>query len=171
MKKIAFIGTHGTGKTILAYEFTALLKKQGYNADVVKEVARKCPFPLNENRCLEGQRWIVLEQVKEEIELARNNEVVVCDRSVLDNYAYLVSKFGHDDLVYGFVDGWIRTYNLLFRVPICKDYLKEDGVRSIDEKFQREIDDSVDRLIRDFEVEVYPYRSLNDCFEKFSGLE
>ena len=36
--KLAFIGTHGTGKTTLCYDLTAGLKRQGLNADMVKEV-------------------------------------------------------------------------------------------------------------------------------------
>ena len=45
--KIAFIGTHGVGKTTLCYDLAALLKRQGLNVDVVKEVARLSPLPIN----------------------------------------------------------------------------------------------------------------------------
>ena len=43
--KVAFIGTHGVGKTTLCYDLAALLKRRDLNVDVVKEVARlsRCP--------------------------------------------------------------------------------------------------------------------------------
>ena len=41
--KIAFIGTHGVGKTTLCYELAAALKREGVHVDIVKEVARLSP--------------------------------------------------------------------------------------------------------------------------------
>ena len=38
--KIAFIGTHGVGKTTLCYELAAALKRLDLSVDLVKEVAR-----------------------------------------------------------------------------------------------------------------------------------
>ena len=39
--KLALIGTHGVGKTTLAYEICSLLKKADQNVELVTEVARK----------------------------------------------------------------------------------------------------------------------------------
>jgi len=47
MIKLAFIGTHGVGKTTLCYDLGALLKKRGLHVDLVKEVARLSPLPIN----------------------------------------------------------------------------------------------------------------------------
>jgi len=33
--KLAFIGTHGVGKTTLCYDLAAVLKRQGINVDMV----------------------------------------------------------------------------------------------------------------------------------------
>jgi signal recognition particle GTPase len=38
--KVAFIGTHGVGKTTLCFELAARLKWMDYRVDMVKEVAR-----------------------------------------------------------------------------------------------------------------------------------
>ena len=43
--KVAFIGTHGVGKTTLCYDLAALLKRQDVDVDIVKEVARLSPLP------------------------------------------------------------------------------------------------------------------------------
>ena len=165
--KIAFIGTHGTGKTTLTYEFTALLKKNGYNVDLLKEVVRECPLPINEARTLESQRWISFHQICREIGLSDKNDIVVCDRSILDTYAYSFSKFGHDSLIYSIISEWIKSYDLLFRVPVNKDFLSPVGVRSVDEAFQREVDLAFDTLIEEFKVKVHPFQSVEDVFDKF----
>ena len=90
MVKLAFIGTHGVGKTTLCFDLGAVLKKRGLHVDLVKEVARLSPLPINRKTSLEAQMWILTTQIAEEIRSAAHHEVVVCDRSVLDNYAYLV---------------------------------------------------------------------------------
>ena len=69
--KLAFIGTHGTGKTTLCYDLTAGLKRQGLNADMVKEVARLSPLPINRKTSLDAQTWILMTQVAEEIRLGQ----------------------------------------------------------------------------------------------------
>lgn len=45
--KIAFVGTHGVGKTTLCFDLAAHLKRLDLNIDLVKEVARRCPLPIN----------------------------------------------------------------------------------------------------------------------------
>ena len=46
--KIAFIGTHGVGKTTLCYDLAAALKKRDLTVELVREVARECPLPINQ---------------------------------------------------------------------------------------------------------------------------
>ncbi|HLE36227.1 MAG TPA: AAA family ATPase, partial [Candidatus Acidoferrales bacterium] len=92
--KLALIGTHGVGKTTLAYETCSLLKKADHNVELVTEVARRSPFPVNEATTLESQLWILHGQIAAELDAAARAPHVICDRSVLDNYCYLVNKFG-----------------------------------------------------------------------------
>ena len=61
--KLALIGTHGVGKTTLAYEVCSLLKKSHHNVELVAEVARQSPFPVNAETTLEGQLWILHTQI------------------------------------------------------------------------------------------------------------
>lgn len=144
--KVAFIGTHGTGKTTLCYDLVAGLKRQGINADVVKEVARLSPLPINRKTSLDAQTWILMTQVAEEIRLAGQHDVVVCDRSVLDNYAYLLFACGRQKPVERFVDYWMKSYDLLFKVPVI-EAASPDGVRDTDDFFVRSIDSLVDQLL------------------------
>jgi len=148
MVKLAFIGTHGVGKTTLCYDLGAVLKKRGLHVDLVKEVARLSPLPINRQTSLEAQMWILSTQIAEEIRSAAHHEVVVCDRSVLDNYAYLVFAAGKQRWLEPLVNRWMRTYDLLFKVPIS-GAAAADGVRDTDEFFMRQIDKLVDELVKD----------------------
>ncbi len=144
--KLAFIGTHGVGKTTLCYDLASVLKRQGLNIDVVKEVARLSPLPINRKTSLEAQLWILMSQVAEEIRSSAQHEVVICDRSVLDNYAYMTFACGRQRPIERFVDYWLKSYDLLFKVPISGT-AAADGVRDTDEFFMRAIDQLVDTLL------------------------
>jgi nicotinamide riboside kinase len=146
--KVAFIGTHGVGKTTLCYDLAAVLKRQGINVDMVKEVARLSPLPINRKTSLDAQIWILTTQVAEEIRSASQHEVVVCDRSVLDNFAYLTFAAGRQKAIERFVDYWMKSYDLLFKVPIAGEP-SADGVRDTDEFFMRAIDQLVDTLLHE----------------------
>ena len=63
--KIAFVGSHGVGKTTLCFDLAAQLKRRGFNADIVKEVARASPLPVNRKTSRESQLWILTTQVAE----------------------------------------------------------------------------------------------------------
>jgi thymidylate kinase len=154
--KVAFIGTHGVGKTTLCYDLASALKRQGVHVDVVKEVARLSPLPINRQTSLEAQTWILMTQVAEEIRSGAYHPVVVCDRSVLDNYAYMMLACGRQPAYERFVAHWMKTYELLFKVPIS-GAPSADGVRDTDEFFMRSIDELVDRLLAEMRI---PYESL-----------
>jgi len=149
--KIAFIGTHGVGKTTLCYELAGVLKRQGIHVDIVKEVARLSPLPINRQTSLDAQTWILMTQVAEEIRSAAHHQVVVCDRSVLDNYAYMVLACGRQTAIERFVAHWMKTYDLLFKVPMS-GAASADGVRDTDEFFMRSIDELVDTLLAEMKV-------------------
>lgn len=151
--KIAFVGTHGVGKTTLCFDLAAYLKRLDLNIDVVKEVARRCPLPINEQTTLDAQAWILHTQVAEEIAAMAMYEVVVCDRSVLDNYAYLVARIGRRPELDHLVREWIKGYDALFKVPVLQAPTF-DGKRAVSRQFQLEIDATINELVRAFEVPV-----------------
>ena len=149
MFKVALVGTHGVNKTTVAYELAGALKRRGKTVELLTEIARECPFPLNEQATREAYQWIIARQVQLEIEKSPRADVLVCDRSVLDNYAYYVRRYGskgEDAEALGrYCRSWMRTYDLLVRLPIDQP-LAPDGFRSTDEEFQREIDLLCDEL-------------------------
>jgi nicotinamide riboside kinase len=150
--KIAFIGSHGVGKTTLCYDLAGALKREGVHVDMVKEVARLSPLPINRKTSLEAQTWILMTQVAEEIRSAAHNAVVVCDRSALDNYAYMVLACGRQPALEPFVDSWMKTYDVLFKVPVV-GAATPDGVRDVDAGFLNAVDRQVDELLAEKAVD------------------
>ena len=142
--KIAFIGSHGVGKTTLCYGLAARLKRRDVAVEVVHEVARRCPLPINEETSVAAQSWILHTQIAEEAVAQARYPVVVCDRSVLDNYIYLLLAAGRQEGAEAVVSHWIRGYDLLVHVPIV-DQLRPDGIRSPDPGFQYAVEDRLDR--------------------------
>ena len=149
MFKVALVGTHGVNKTTIAYELAGALKRRGKPVELLTEIARECPFPLNEEATREAYQWIIARQVQLEIEKSPRADVLVCDRSVLDNYAYYVRRYGSKgedgEALGSYCRSWMLTYDLLVRLPISQAPAP-DGFRSTDSEFQREIDSLCDEL-------------------------
>ena len=146
--KIAFIGSHGVGKTTLCYGLAARLKARDLSVEVVREVARRCPLPINEGTGVEAQSWILHTQVAEELSAEARYPVVICDRSVLDNYVYMMLAAGRQPQLEPLIDAWLVSYGLLVRVPII-GVPSEDGVRATDPSFQRAVDERLMQEVSD----------------------
>ncbi len=153
--KLAFIGSHGVGKTTLCYDLAARLKRQDRVIELVMEVARRCPLPINRDTTVQAQAWILHTQVASEIAAAADAEIVICDRSVLDNYAYLVHQAGRMPAYDALVAEWIGSYDALFKVPIIHPP-SFDGRRDVSQEFQAAIDQTIDVLLEGFAVTYHP---------------
>jgi len=149
--KVAFIGTHGVGKTTLCFDLASRLKRLDLGVDIVKEVARSCPLPINQETTLEAQAWILHTQIAQELAAASQYEAVICDRSVLDNYAYLVARVGRQEEYDALVRRWVGSYSALFKVPVLQPPTF-DGKRDVSQAFQVEIDGVIEELLAAFEV-------------------
>jgi len=144
--KVAFIGTHGVGKTTLCYEIAARLKRRNVDVELVREIARTCPLAINQDTTLEAQAWILHTQIAAEIAASNANDVVIADRSALDNYCYLVHATGGSRMWETVLDRWMPTYDLLVHVPMWSRP-SYDGVRAVDPRFQSEINDLLEGMI------------------------
>lgn len=167
--KLALIGTHGVGKTTLAYDVCALLKKAGQNVELVTEVARRCPFPVNEATTLEAQLWILHAQIAAELDASQRAPYVLCDRSVLDNYCYLVNKCGRQLELEPWLQRWLGSYDLLVGVPLVREsiYAEDfrqpsltDGFRATDRAFQQRIDALLKELLTEPPFDRFAERVL-----------
>ena len=149
--KIAFIGSHGVGKTTLCFDLASRLKRLDLGVDIVKEVARTCPLPINQDTTVEAQAWILHTQIAQELAAAAQFQAVICDRSVLDNYAYLVHRAGRRPEYDALVRKWVGSYGSLVKVPVLQPP-SFDGKRDVSRTFQLEIDAVIETLLVAFEV-------------------
>lgn len=146
--KIAILGTHGTGKTTLSYHIAAYYKSQGKNVKIIQEVARSCPFPINEKMTIEAAKWIYLEHSRKELEASKFS-VIIGDRSVFDSFVYAQYFKITDDVLDRYkkvalaeLDHYDR---LIFVRPDMQ--LHNDGVRSVDKEFQSSIDEIFESIL------------------------
>ena len=149
--KIALIGTHGIGKTTLCFDLAARLKRRNNDVELVREVARRCPMPINEKTTAAAQGWILHTQIAEEIAATAAFEVVISDRSVLDNYCYMVHASGASEFWENIIRHWLPTYDLLVHVPLWSQP-SYDGVRAVDPRFQQEIEDLLEGMIDSYSL-------------------
>ena len=149
--KIAFIGSHGVGKTTLCYGLAARLKVRDVAVEVVHEVARRCPLPINEETSVAAQSWILHAQITEELVAQSRYPAVICDRSVLDNYVYLLLSAGRQEPLEPLVESWMRTYDLLVHVPVL-ERPSPDGIRSANPAFQLAVEERLARELDDRDI-------------------
>jgi nicotinamide riboside kinase len=87
-------------------------------------------------------------QVQQELELRPHAEVLVTDRSVVDNFAYYLRVTGGEDPfgVEPLIRHWATTYDLSVRL-LPDVGLLADGVRSTSDVFRDEIEGVLDRIL------------------------
>lgn len=150
-RKIAFIGSHAVRKTNAVHSFAGAVGRSGRSVEVGREVVRFSPLGMNERATPEAQLWVIMAQIREELELRTRAEVLVLDRAVVDNFAYFlrVTK-GQDPFdVTPLVASWSTTYDLYVRLRPDTP-LVADGVRSTNERFRNEIEKVLDVIIPKF---------------------
>ena len=165
--KIAFIGSHSVRKSNAVHAFASTIGRAGRSVEVGREVVRFNPLGLNEGATPEAQLWVLMAQVQQELELRGRAEVLVTDRSVVDNFAYFLrvtdgaDPFGVEPLV----RGWAPTYDLLVRL-LPDVALLADGVRSTSDEFRDEIEAILDRILPEY---VAPGRLLTVRASEVTG--
>jgi len=155
--KIGITGTHGTGKTTFANKMLSNLKSDhpGKNVGILTEVARTCPLPINKDTSELAQSWIFHGQMVKEIELEAQNEILICDRTILDSIAYS-ERAGFTDQAYIHLSialGWMSSYDEIYFLRPSADPAN-DGFRDIDPEFQKDIDNILAGYIETYGIRV-----------------
>jgi nicotinamide riboside kinase len=151
--KIAFIGSHSVRKSNAVHAFASTIGRAGRSVEVGREVVRFNPLGINEGATPEAQLWVLMAQIQQELELRNRAEVLVTDRSVVDNFAYFLrvtdgaDPFGVEPLI----RHWASTYDLFVRL-LPDVALLADGVRSTNDAFRDEIEAILDRILPDYVV-------------------
>ncbi len=154
--KVGITGTHGTGKTSLAHSLVGHLKELDFNAGHIREFVRDCPLPVGTEKenSSAAQTWILCRQLIEELEAVHKYDILICDRTVIDNYAYFLwnLRTGRpaaeelQKIAAGIFESWANTYDFVIKLPISVP-LSADGFRSTDLQWQREIDSIITELL------------------------
>jgi nicotinamide riboside kinase len=146
--KIAFIGSHSVRKSNAVHAFASTIGRTGVSVEVGREVIRFNPLGMNEAATPEAQLWVLMAQVQQELELRNRAEVLVTDRSVVDNFAYYLRVTDGADpyAVEPLVRRWAQTYDLFVRL-LPDVALLADGVRSTNDAFRDEIESILDRIL------------------------
>jgi len=165
--KVAFVGSHGIRKTTAAHAFANVLQRAGRSVEYGREVVRDNPLGLNEGATGEAQLWVLVSQIRQELELAPKAEVLVLDRGVMDNAAYYLRACSGEDRfhVLPLVEAWSATYDLVVR--LLPDLpLRADGIRSVNDTFRDEIEAILDArlpgLVRPEHLERLPASAVTD---------
>ena len=130
MLKIGITGVHGSGKTTLANKLEKEYSADGKRVHVVREVARRCTCKRGTIPC---QEWIWEHQMAaEKHAMSLDVDVVICDRTVVDNLMYYldiavasIEEMEDCDQIlcrwkdlYSEAIRWMPTYDRVIRMPL-----------------------------------------------------
>ncbi len=162
--KIALIGTHSTGKTTIALKLALALKERDITIAMVDEIARICPLPINEETSLESQIWILQKQIKEENRRHKDDEILICDRATLDNFAYMqrAAKTENISEYEKIAADHMNNYDFVFKTTKLNKPARIDGVRSVDQEFRDDIDDRITDLLKKHSITYYNLPGIKD---------
>jgi nicotinamide riboside kinase len=127
------------------------MQRAGRSVEHGREVVRDNPLGINEGATGEAQLWVLVSQIRQELQLAQNADVLVLDRGVMDNFAYYLRACGGEDLfdVAPLVTRWSAGYDMVVRLrPDIA--LRSDGVRSTSDTFRDEIENILDARLPSF---------------------
>ena len=167
--KIAIIGAQGSGKTTLINKIEKELISRNKLVKVIEEVARASPWSINESADFHDQRWIIHEQIRRELESEyKNPDIILCDRGIIDHICYMERIVDQTKPVpiieflqlHEIARYHSHKYDHIIYMPFNKKGLIDDGVRSTDEDFARDIDTRINSVINDFKLKnVIRHRS------------
>ena len=168
--KVAFIGSHGIRKTTAVHAFANTMQRAGRSVEHGREIVRDNPLGINEAATGDAQLWVIVSQIRQELQLSRHTEVLVLDRGVMDNYAYYLRASGGNDPfdVGPLVARWSHTYDMVVRLRPDID-LRDDGVRSTSDEFRDEIEAILDErlkgLVPERRLVEFDASAINDTFD------
>jgi len=175
--KIGIIGPKSVGKTGLANLLTGHLKSLGVNCDLIQELARRCPLPLNKKTSIDSAYWLVGSQIAAEALSLATKSFTICDRTVIDPYPFvLYSLTRKEEVIHKtsedmqklqalkvFICDYLvaRPYQFLFYVPIRQELWQTYSVPD-DIDFQSKIDEIFRNFLGEFKINFCELKSLSN---------
>lgn len=157
--RILFTGAQGTGKTTLIERFEELQPSLYKIKGVTRKVLKQNDFKPNENSTDECQNAIFNAKRKE---LERSGSFM-SERSLIDVFAYTSYQYRRGKCSYkelanemSNLTEYIRSHKDDVYVFFPVEFeLKDDGVRSVDKEYQKEISDIIWETINALDVHYF----------------
>ncbi|NMC51323.1 AAA family ATPase [Candidatus Kuenenbacteria bacterium] len=150
--KVCVTGAHGTGKTTLSMFLSGRIKWRYLPESPMQAVVRG--FDINENTSLATEWWIIAKQLEMEL---LTPEPWVSDKCLIDILAYARYLFRKNKAFLRAVDLLKEhiNYDLVFYLPSGEFPIADDGFRSLDPAFQREIDRIIIKIMRELNIKYH----------------
>ena len=147
--KIGFCGTMSVGKTTLVNALKELPEFKDYKfATERSEYLRDLGIPLNNDSTLKGQLIFLAERSSELLQ-----ENIITDRTIVDVIAFTKSaksiSWTQGKQFEKLAKDLINDYDFLFYVSPKGVKLEDNGIRTIDKEYRKEIDKSIKGIIGD----------------------
>jgi len=189
--RITITGSHGTGKTTLVQHLLSYLKEQeqknGFRTElnteekIEKIFAGRLPYrflpetavqayrlglPINEYSSIETEVYIFAKQLEMEMRYADN---WIADKCFVDLLAYAQLLFKHDyalmEILKKIAIPRMHKYDKVIYVPTGEFPIEDDGIRSLDPDFQKEVDTIVVSILKENRISYQ--RIVGDKEERF----
>ena len=156
-KKIMFTGAQGTGKTTLIYSTMESYENTPVSINGIRDLIKKYKLDHSENSNETTQTKIFNYYKK----LVRDNKTLVCDRSLIDVFAYTLSLYKHFKVSEDYFKKQERAFAKFVKenkdITYCYFPIEfkvvNDGVRSIDEEYRTEIDTNIKAILKTYNID------------------
>ena len=165
--RIAFVGAQGTGKTTLVNRLAGphIREDRPYvYQEVVRDLMINRKIKINREGDNFSQDLVSVTHLNNAMESYYNIPNALFDRCIIDSHAYGMTcpdvNVKSLDFSRHMIDVIFKNYpyDLLIYVPPYNEFLKEDGVRDTDSKYQQEVDQNMRNLIKcveeDYDADV-----------------
>jgi nicotinamide riboside kinase len=164
--KIGFCGTMSVGKTTLVNALKELPEFAGYEFRTERsKYLRDLGIPLNTDSTLKGQIIFFAERSSELFA-----EDMITDRTIIDVMAFtrLAKSIPYfmADALNDAVSHLLREYDYIFYVSPEGVELEDNGVRTIDAKYRKEVDKEIQQLILKHKPKFKSYHELSGTTEE-----
>jgi GTPase SAR1 family protein len=164
--KIGFCGTVSVGKTTLVNALKELPEFADYNfATERSKYLRDLGIPLNTDSTLKGQFIFLAERASELFQ-----ENIITDRTIVDVMAFTrlaksIPYFMGDEFIKA-ASYMISEYDYIFYVSPEGVEIEDNGVRTIDAKYRKEVDKEIQRLLTLYKTKIPRYHELSGTTEE-----
>lgn len=171
MQKICCIGTHDSGKSTLCYQQAVYYKTNGKNVKLINEIDSSNPFAIKFNA--HSAMWEVHAHIKKELEaMAKNAEIIICDRSPIDAIMYAKVNgpvVGHImKNLCKIAEDWMDTYDQIYYVRPSENELFPEGIQSTDESFKKKVENCFDDWMENCNLSILHKISILTTSKIFS---